>query len=486
MIYNVTFDICAGIISVFSLYMIIAKKDLQKESNRLLLFIILSALVSAIFDIWSSIGNSYVDQYTYFTRDILNYIFLFVHTSTSCLFAWYMITLLGLKHRVTKPLRVLFLLPEILAIFLPLVLNPIFRWVFYYDANKIYSHGILIYALYGAGYLYMLFTVFLAVRFRKLLLKSQRYAAIVLLIFSIIPIFVQQIFMPHQLLELFFQSIGIFGFLTTVENLDAIHNPITKVYNRVAFLRDIDLNIQNKSDLSIVITKVSRSSYFDIATFGAGYMNGFMASVAEWLNSLSKKIDVYDCERGHLALLVFRSRKDMIDTLTEKISNRFSGEWQYQNKIIQLPIQICALNLTEEKWTAENIMHFVDLSYLENDKKPAVVSVKESDTVWKDGDGQSQFASEVLNMLDSFVDRIATLTPSERNILKFYIDGHETTEIPKLAFISINTVRKHNKNIYRKLAVNTKEELLLYVDLLRRSNQLNKVEELVNKAVMET
>ena len=73
--------------------------------------------------------------------------------------------------------------------------------------------------LYMARDIYMLFTVYLAIRFRNLLLKSQRYAAIMLLIFSIIPIFVQQVSMPNQLLELFFQSIGIFGFLTTVENL---------------------------------------------------------------------------------------------------------------------------------------------------------------------------------------------------------------------------------------------------------------------------
>ena len=70
MIYNVTFDICAGVISVLSLYVIISKKGVQKESNQLLLLVIIAALISAVFDIWSSVGNSYIDQYTYFSRDI--------------------------------------------------------------------------------------------------------------------------------------------------------------------------------------------------------------------------------------------------------------------------------------------------------------------------------------------------------------------------------------------------------------------------------
>ena len=78
MIYNVSFDICAVIICIFSLFVMISKKNLHKESNRLLLLIIIAALVASVFDIWSSVGNSYIAQYTYVTRDVLNYIFLFI------------------------------------------------------------------------------------------------------------------------------------------------------------------------------------------------------------------------------------------------------------------------------------------------------------------------------------------------------------------------------------------------------------------------
>ncbi|MEA4854086.1 MAG: LuxR C-terminal-related transcriptional regulator [Christensenella sp.] len=479
MIYNVTFDICAGIISIFSLYIIISKKGLQKESNKLLLFVIIATLVSAVFDIWSSVGNSYIAQYTYVTRDVLNYIFLFVHTSTSCLFAWYIITLLGLNHRIKKLWVVLFLLPEFIAIFLPLALNPIFRWVFYYDANGVYSHGVMMYALYAAGYLYMLFTVYLSVRFRNLLLKSQRYAAIMLLVFSIIPIFVQQIFMPHQLLELFFQSIGIFGFLTTVENSNAVYNPVTKIYNRAVFLRDIDLAVQNRISKNVIIVKLSRAKYFEIASLDVNYANGVIGSAAEWLNGLSKKIDAYDCERGHFVLAIFCDRDCDIKALEKKIYAKFSGRWQYQNKSTELPVQICIANIPKEVQSVEHVMHLVDLSYIDHEAQTEIISLEKLESMrlgeTVDSSGQHQFASEILGMLDDFIAGVMTLTPAERNILRYYIDGHEIAEIPKLAFISINTVRKHNKNIYRKLSVGTKEELLLYIDLLRRSNRLQEL-----------
>ena len=40
---------------------------------------IIAELIAAVFDIWSSVGNSYVMEYSYAYRDVLNYVFLFVH-----------------------------------------------------------------------------------------------------------------------------------------------------------------------------------------------------------------------------------------------------------------------------------------------------------------------------------------------------------------------------------------------------------------------
>ena len=67
------------------------------------------------------------------------------------------------------------------------------------------------------------------------------------------------------------------------------------------------------------------------------------------------------------------------------------------------------------------------------------------------------------------------MTEAERNILRYYIDGHEITEIPELAFISIHTVKKHNSNIYQKLGISSRDELMLYIDLFRRLDRLNEL-----------
>lgn len=79
------------------------------------------------------------------------------------------------------------------------------------------------------------------------------------------------------------------------------------------------------------------------------------------------------------------------------------------------------------------------------------------------------------DMFRSFSDRIKTLTSAERRILNFYIDGHEISEIPELAFISIHTVKKHNRSIYQKLEIASRDELMLYIELFRCCNRLDEL-----------
>ena len=88
---------------------------------------------------------------------------------------------------------------------------------------------------------------------------------------------------------------------------------------------------------------------------------------------------------------------------------------------------------------------------------------------------QGELPPNIAELFDQFVERKDLLTEAERNILRYYIDGHEISEIPELAFISMSTVRKHNRNIYEKLGVSSRDELMLYIDLLRRCGRIHEL-----------
>lgn len=88
---------------------------------------------------------------------------------------------------------------------------------------------------------------------------------------------------------------------------------------------------------------------------------------------------------------------------------------------------------------------------------------------------QGELPPNIADLFDLFIERKDLLTEAERNILRYYIDGYEVSEIPDLAFISMSTVRKHNQSIYQKLGVDSRDELMLYIDLLRRCGRLQEL-----------
>ena len=75
----------------------------------------------------------------------------------------------------------------------------------------------------------------------------------------------------------------------------------------------------------------------------------------------------------------------------------------------------------------------------------------------------------------TFAQRVSTLSAAERRILDYYIAGHDPAEIPDLAFISIHTVKKHNRSIYQKLEVASRDELMLYIELFRCCDRLDEL-----------
>ena len=71
----------------------------------------------------------------------------------------------------------------------------------------------------------------------------------------------------------------------------------------------------------------------------------------------------------------------------------------------------------------------------------------------------------------------ATLTGMERTILQYYMGGYTVKDIPELARISASTVKTHNRNLYRKLGVDSFDELKVYIELFAacgRSGELLK------------
>ncbi|MBR5515440.1 MAG: hypothetical protein IKU52_04480 [Clostridia bacterium] len=94
----------------------------------------------------------------------------------------------------------------------------------------------------------------------------------------------------------------------------------------------------------------------------------------------------------------------------------------------------------------------------ETEQKKTLVSIKETEAANDESkDGSDALFVEKCSYLES---QLSSLTPTETNIYHLYIEGRSTKEVLEILNIKENTLKYHNKNIYSKLGVSSRKELL--------------------------
>lgn len=72
-----------------------------------------------------------------------------------------------------------------------------------------------------------------------------------------------------------------------------------------------------------------------------------------------------------------------------------------------------------------------------------------------------------------FRGNLRTLTAKEREIFDLYLEGKTARDIMELLCISENTLKYHNRNIYGKLGVASRKELLIYATIMKQEQKEN-------------
>ena len=70
-----------------------------------------------------------------------------------------------------------------------------------------------------------------------------------------------------------------------------------------------------------------------------------------------------------------------------------------------------------------------------------------------------------------FLNNLKTLTPTEQLVFDHYLDGKSAKEIMAILDIKETTLKYHNRNIYDKLSVSSRKELLRYAALMCREKK---------------
>lgn len=356
--YVIHYDIAAIVMLLLVLFLIYTRKGLNRASNFLFGFVVITELFCAVTDIISAYYISFPDRTTPWGLHFWSYFFLSAHNIVPLMLLFYVVCLTGIQKRLQWYKWFIFALPTVISLGL-LATNFLHKGIFYFDENNVYTHGPLLSALYADAGLSLLIATIVLIRYRKALSKYKIAGAILCEILCVFPVVVQMFF-PNLLIELFFQSIGLMGLLFSLENEDELINPITGAYNRFAFIRDVDRSIHARNRLSVITIKIFNISYYN-STFGVSFMNHVLRDMASWLKVAHKHAICYDFYGGHFALVFNSEDRAAAKELADRFRERFDSEWARDPISVVFPAQIGLLQVPDEVKTVDQLMLFIDM-----------------------------------------------------------------------------------------------------------------------------
>lgn len=167
---------------------------------------------------------------------------------------------------------------------------------------------------------------------------------------------------------------------------------------------------------------------------------------------------------------------------------------QSENNQVQKQYGLAAMRLQEaqekQKQTANQYIHLEEqLAALQNEIQQVRLQMEQTQQEKLQAQQEREQAQQQFNFAQAalekaiekklesvdpdsyqmFIDNLATLTPKEEDIFNLYVQGCSTKAIISQLGITENTLKYHNKNIYSKLGVKTRKELLQYIELMRNA-----------------
>lgn len=133
--------------------------------------------------------------------------------------------------------------------------------------------------------------------------------------------------------------------------------------------------------------------------------------------------------------------------------------------------------LSVQDYEVENKMLSLELEMQENRKKLEQIE-NEHELIQREYDKARVEVERLAKKREADVDEeeykrflecLATLTRKEKEILNLYVKGYSSKDILETLNITDNTLKYHNRNIYSKLGVKSRKQLLMYMTLLNKN-----------------
>ena len=236
MTYNVDFEICSAVFLIMLAIISKARKRLIGYQSYVFRVFLFMAIANCILDTISSYCLPHYESLPGWFNWGLNALFLTSQMYIPVVFVLYIYRKLTNVTSVERRLVLACMLPATIGALLALT-SPLHHLIFYFDETG-YKHGRLHSYLYVNFAFYVLMALFLAVRWRKQMVRNEVPLLFPMVAVSVLPV-MTQFFMPEIMLAGLGAGLTVYIMYFALENGTSLVDPVTGSLNREAMLIDL-------------------------------------------------------------------------------------------------------------------------------------------------------------------------------------------------------------------------------------------------------
>lgn len=332
-------------------FVMLSDKGLSRRNNKLLFMVNLNGLLASLVLEMNQVISPFYD---------INLISLYLYHAIHVVFIvhvfLYAVDICGRWYSFNKTKMALTFAP-IGIFYLILLSNPLTKLAFTVE-DGVYHRGNGILVEYVIAIAFLILTIYMIIKYHKAIGIRKVYEIILFIALSLIGVGIQFVY-PEIKCELFFEAVAVFSICGFTESEGQVRDPITGLYNRALFGKDVEQFIKAKVKYNIVLVRMGNFSHLN-NTVGYTYVNEMLTIMAVRLqNVFGKGSSLYYLSGGAFAYISNSSNKD-IDEYVEQIKEQFEESIVVGGYNIPSDINVVCLRVPEDADSLNTIIMFSD------------------------------------------------------------------------------------------------------------------------------
>lgn len=356
------FDYCALILLVTLCVSTVSRKMTKGKQNRFFLFLMIIALLSTIFDIWTLVlgkwgAGNVVPKY------IAHSLYLFFHSLMTPAYIIYLVAQTDTWHilKKSKILRGLLTVP-LLVVTVFLILNTKWHIVFYLDADDAYTRGNGFILLYVTAFIYIIFGIGYLIHYRRLF-STVRFFSLVVMFPLLVGALIIQFALPGYVVEMFANAVALLLITMLVQRPEDIIDVETGLLKQLAYSNDMKRGYDNEKPVQIIMVNIIN---FPLVREMLGYeaVNQLLCRIADCFVDLDKKkgleANIYYLGNGKFRFVVEEKHFHLVEDMANAVNEVMKSDVQFRQMAVNLMSCVCIVRCPEDIDSVNSLFAFGD------------------------------------------------------------------------------------------------------------------------------